>query len=404
MFRFVVDKIIRGRAVPNLALHPAEPYTESWREFNNHYPYTVPVELIAHCETHSYPLSVTTTAEYVHSDTSELHWYPVQWGWFDFEIDYVALLPPEVRLLLADKRYNLRILFYYHEGDNPRNIKKRLDALCEQNGLSSTVYRLVSGNTAADTIKNCVHFCDHELLYYTRNKQIRAKQPEFLKTGVPMKESFLLLSRSHKWWRATVVADLLRQGLLDRAVWSYNTDQQCGDRWEECPFELDRVNITQTALTEFLESGPYRCDNLTAAAHNDHTVHVQAHYDRTACSIVLETHFDADGSRGAFLTEKTFKCVKHGHPFVVFAPANSLQALRNMGYRTFDSVIDNRYDLITDNTDRYLAVMHTIRQLTQADPNTLYNSCVEDLQHNQQVFLASKRERLNSLYERLHNE
>jgi hypothetical protein len=63
---------------------------------------------------------------------------------------------------------------------------------------------------------------------------------------------------------------------------------------------------------------------FSAAAHNDHTVHVQAHYDRTACSIVLETHFDADGSRGAFLTEKTFKCVKHGHPFVVFAPAGSL--------------------------------------------------------------------------------
>jgi hypothetical protein len=119
---------------------------------------------------------------------------------------------------------------------------------------------------------------------------------------------------------------------------------------------------------------------------------------------VLETHFDADGSGGAFLTEKTFKCLKHGHPFVLFAPAGSLQALRRMGYRTFDHCIDNSYDCIADNTLRYLSVMRTIQQLNRQNPNELYTSCVEDLAHNQQVFLASKWDRLNSLYERLHNE
>jgi hypothetical protein len=119
---------------------------------------------------------------------------------------------------------------------------------------------------------------------------------------------------------------------------------------------------------------------------------------------VLETHFDADGSNGAFLTEKTFKCIKHGHPFVLFAPAGSLQALRDMGYRTFDHAIDNTYDHIQDNTERYLAVIAAIRKLALVDPNTLYNSCVRDLEHNQQVFLTSKWSRLNTLYERLHNE
>jgi hypothetical protein len=119
---------------------------------------------------------------------------------------------------------------------------------------------------------------------------------------------------------------------------------------------------------------------------------------------VLETLFDADGHRGAFLTEKTFKCLKHGHPFVLFAPAGSLAALRDLGYRTFDSVIPNGYDTLTDNTARYLAVIRTIHELSLIAPNDLYNACVEDLAHNQQVFLASKWDRLNTLYERLHNE
>jgi hypothetical protein len=406
MWRFVVDKIIRGRASPNLALHPAEPYTEQWREFSQHRPYTVPVELIAHCEQHSYPFELTTTAQYLASSNrthSELHWYPVQWGFFSFEIDYISLLPPEVKCLLQDNTRNLRILFYYHEGDDPLHIKNRLDLLCEQNGLACNVYRLVSGNTAAADIEQCSYFCDHELLYYMRNSPIVAKTPEFLKTGVPMRSSFLLLSRSHKWWRASVVTDLQRQGLLDRAVWSYNTVLDVGDRVADCPVELDRLDI-RSDITRFLNAGPYSCDDLGAAAHNDHSQHVHEHYDRTAVSIVLETHFDADGSRGSFLTEKTFKCIKHGHPFVLFAPAGSLQALRDMGYRTFDHCIDNSYDSITDNTDRYLAVMRTIKQLASQDPNALYNSCVEDMAHNQALFLASKWDRLNTLYERLHNE
>jgi hypothetical protein len=403
MFRFVVDKILRGRASPNLAQYSAEPYTKEWREFGQHRPYTVPVELIAHCEAHAYPVELKTTTEYVHSKDTALHWYPVQWGWFSFDTDYFSLLPPEVKCLLQDTSRNLRILFYYHEGDDPRSIKQRLDQLCEQNGLASSVYVLVTGNTAADTIEHGAHFCDHELLYYMRNSNIVAKPVEFLKTGVPMRSSFLLLSRSHKWWRATVVADLQRQGLLANAVWSYNTALDVGDRIADCPVQLDLLDI-RSDITKFLQSGPYRCDDLTAAAHNDHSLHVAAHYESTACSIILETHFDADGSGGAFLTEKTFKCIKHGHPFVLFAPVGSLASLRSMGYRTFDSSIDSTYDSIADNTERYLAVIATIRKLSLLDPNTLYNSCIGDLQHNQALFLASKWDRLNTLYERLHNE
>jgi hypothetical protein len=403
MFRFVVDCIIKGRASPNLATHSAEPYTQAWREFGRYSPYSVPFELINHCETHSYPFELTATAEYLASDSTALHWYPVQWGFFSFDLDYIGLLPPEVRAILKNNTHNLRILFYYHEGDNPKRIKARLDTLCESNGLESNVYALVTGNTAADRLERGCYFNDHELLYYMRNKDIRAKTPEFLKTGVPMRQTFLLLSRSHKWWRAAVLADMQRQGLLDRAVWSYNTALDVGDRLEDCPVQLDTVDITQTALTDFLQRGPYKCDSLDAAAHNDHSLHIQQHYDRTACSIVLETLFDADGSGGAFLTEKTFKCLKHGHPFVLFAPAGSLSSLRTMGYRTFDHCIDNSYDRIADNTLRYLAAMRTVRELAQADPNTVYNSCVPDLQHNQQLFLASKRDRLNTLYERLHN-
>jgi hypothetical protein len=115
---------------------------------------------------------------------------------------------------------------------------------------------------------------------------------------------------------------------------------------------------------------------------------------------VLETHFDADGSGGAFLTEKTFKAIKHAQPFVIIGCAGSLATLRSLGYRTFDHVIDNSYDLEPNNTQRWLKVKHTLQQI-QADPHGHFLRCWDDIEHNQQLFLANKSHRLNTLFTKL---
>jgi hypothetical protein len=115
----------------------------------------------------------------------------------------------------------------------------------------------------------------------------------------------------------------------------------------------------------------------------------------------METHFDADQSGGAFLTEKTFKPIKHGQPFVIVGAPGSLQALRDLGYRTFDHAVDNRYDLETDNTQRWNLILHAVKQIQQQDPDKWFASCLDDLCHNQQLFLSSKQPRLNMLYNTL---
>jgi hypothetical protein len=402
MFDFVVDRIVKGRAYPNLAQHSAEPYTQSWREFGAHSPYTVPVELINHCAAHAYPYRITTVEELAGNKDNEdnNYIYPVQWAWFDFAIDYIELLPAAVRAAVAQKR--LRILFYYHEGDNPEKIKERLDQLCESNGVEKNSYILVTGNTAADTVANGYHFNDHELLYFDRNKN----SEKIFKSGALRRDyRFLCLSRTHKWWRATVVADLARTGLLDGCLWSYNTEITVDDRYTDNPIEVDTLGL-KDAVKAFIATGPYRCDDLSAAAHNDHSQHSADLYDNSYCSIILETLFDADGSSGAFLTEKTFKCLKHGHPFVLVGCAGSLQALRDLGYRTFDHAVDNSYDTIQDNTQRYLAVRRSIAAiaaLSDAELVAWFQSLQADLLYNSQLFCSTKWPRLNSLQERIRN-
>ena len=108
----------------------------------------------------------------------------------------------------------------------------------------------------------------------------------------------------------------------------------------------------------------------------------------------METHFDIGG--GTFLTEKTFKPIKHGQMFFIAGPAGSLQVLRDLGYRVFDGILDNSYDLESNATQRWIALTRSIF-FTQPDLPQLFELCRADIEHNQQLFQSSKADRLNTL-------
>ena len=115
----------------------------------------------------------------------------------------------------------------------------------------------------------------------------------------------------------------------------------------------------------------------------------------------METHFDADQSSGTFLTEKTFKPLKHGQMFFIAGPAGSLQLLRDLGYRVFDSVLDNRYDQEPNHTQRWIMLSKSI-QSARPYLAKLFEQCHSDIEHNQRLFCAKKTDRLNTLLTKLY--
>jgi hypothetical protein len=199
------------------------------------------------------------------------------------------------------------------------------------------------------------------------------------------------------------MADLWRHGILEHSQWSYNQHIDCGDQEQDNPIEIDLIKNLRRDQDRFFLDCPHSCDALTSDQHNDHHLHVDKHYTNSYCSIVLETHFDADGSGGAFLTEKTFKCLKHGHPFVIVGAQGSLNALRKLGYRTFDHAIDSSYDWEPNNTRRWNMARDAIKQITQYNMHSWFQSVYRDVQHNQQLFLHSKQNRVNNLLSNLEN-
>ena len=282
----------------------------------------------------------------------------------------------------------------YHEGDNPVRIKQRLDSLCQQHGLDPDCYVFVSSNTSANRLERFVTFQDFELWYYQRNLDT-----DPLGVGINRSRDFLCLNRVHKSWRAAVMADLTSMGILDNSIWSYCNFDTNDD--QENPLQIDIIPQLRYRTQRFLDRAPYHVDNLTDDQRNDHSQFVSDLYQDTLCNIVTESQLDVDQSGGVFLTEKTFKPIKHAQMFFIAGAAGSLAELRRMGYSVFDHVLDNSYDLIEDATQRWLSLRDAMQQARAQGLKSLYEQSLDDLAHNQQLFLAAPVQRLNSLAERL---
>lgn len=390
-FNFVADQVLKGRIYPALAQHQARPYTQAWREFGEHFPYTIPLRLQEYCNQHGVDINIYN----IHDSYPDNTFYPVGIGFFDFGIDYFTLLPTAVFQAVYHSR--IRVLFYYHEGDNPRRIKQRLDTLASQLKLPTDCYVFVSSNSAAEHIPGFVVFNDFELWYYQRNIETDPLPVHNDHRG----KEFTCLSRLHKWWRATVMADLHRSGTLDHSYWSYCESATGADT--DCPIEVDMIARLRHDRTKFLNDAPYVSDELSDSDRNNHAVMEPKYYTDSYCQIVLESQFDVDQSGGAFVTEKTFKPIKHGQLFFVAGGAGSLQVLRDLGYRTFDHLLDNSYDTITNHTQRWKQLHQSIAAARPRLPE-LFDAAREDIEHNQQLFVANKSQRLNSLLEKINEQ
>lgn len=392
MFNFVFDRCVDGKPYPNLAS-----LVDDQTGLGDSYPWIGPLRLMYFVKDHNYPYSVS----YIDQPIPQHAFYPVGLGYFSHDIDYFSMMSGQVLDLV--RRQKLTVLFYYHEGDGPHHQKRRLDQLCMTHKLPTDCYQFVSGNTMARELDGFVYFPDHELFYW-RNSVVKDGQvmPGCQPHYRPRTRQFTALSRIHKWWRATVMTRLHQLKLLNSSYWSYNTITMSDDD-STGPLRFNPIQIwpfkgLEADTEQFVAGAPYSCDTLTSDNHNQHWQYVPEHYENAYCNLVLETFFDADATNCTFISEKTFKPIRHGQPFVVFGTPNTLTTLKELGYRTFDHAIDNSYDKHCDNTERFKRVVDVVDQLAKQDLHKWYSSCWEDVVHNQQLFLASKYDRLNSLH------
>jgi hypothetical protein len=89
--------------------------------------------------------------------------------------------------------------------------------------------------------------------------------------------------------------------------------------------------------------------------------------------------------RRLHITEKTFKAIALEMPFVLMAPAGSLEYMRSYGFRTFADVFDESYDLETDDIHRVERVVSLLKDLDNqsvTERQQIHRACLLAVEHN----------------------
>lgn len=104
-------------------------------------------------------------------------------------------------------------------------------------------------------------------------------------------------------------------------------------------------------------------------------------FNNTAYSIVCETGF---ANYTHMLSEKTAKAIVGRRLFVMFAGAGILKFIRDEGFKTFDGIIDETYDTIEDNVQRWTAAFEQVKRLCSMDQKEVLEHVRPIVEHNYQ--------------------
>jgi hypothetical protein len=162
-----------------------------------------------------------------------------------------------------------------------------------------------------------------------------------------------------------------------------------------CPVEnLDITSIAQKYINVYQDIATVFADADLPITFADETTQ-----DMTSCwltnfaeaqdSLVYVPTETVYFERRLHITEKTFKAIALEMPFVLVAPAGSLEYLRSYGFKTFASVFDESYDLETNDIRRIELVTKLLAELNNLsikERQQIHRACLPMVEHNYNHF------------------
>jgi hypothetical protein len=188
---------------------------------------------------------------------------------------------------------------------------------------------------------------------------------------------FLNLNRRPRIHR-TIITAAIEQWFQHNTFWSYT------DVNKEAillPFTHDHF-VTEQYLKEL----PRIMD--VAGSVNDTHLNTEMQY-KAHINVASETMCFEPST--LFFSEKIFKPLLAGQPFILVGPAHSLRLLRQMGYNSFDPYIDESYDDEINPARRLRMIideMHRLSSLSHCEIQELVYSMNAICVHNHQHMIA----------------
>lgn len=119
------------------------------------------------------------------------------------------------------------------------------------------------------------------------------------------------------------------------------------------------------------------------------TIVDQSWLNNTYFSVVCESQFD---ERFGIISEKTFKMIYYGHPFIIIGSAGVLKELKRLGYETFPELFNESYDEMVASVEKIQFICQQISYWCKPENKELlhnkFQSVKEKILHNRKLFLS----------------
>jgi hypothetical protein len=200
---------------------------------------------------------------------------------------------------------------------------------------------------------------------------------------------FLFTNRKVRPHRRYLIYRLNQEKLLDDALWCNHEEHST---WYHSDFN---VNYTNENIP--VQQLPQGYDPKDLPSWIDGMIVKQQFLD-TWFTLVPETVFESTAS---FRTEKFYKPVLAGHPFVICANSGFYRDLHNLGFRSFGHLIDESFDVIINGKDRMDRLISTVKWLCQQNLAEFWNAAKEVCLYNQHRALELHTNQLKTFNQQL---
>jgi len=291
----------------------------------------------------------------------------------------------DVILQLAH-RYPGRIIFA-----NPAEGSQTILMQLARHNITDLVRSNTIGLIAAGDLEPGWHYC--QIDYFTDIVDYDENRAAALLAALTQNDTrpydFLFLNGRLRPHRKYLIDGLHMRSLLDRALWSNlesrvtlgYTSKLVVDETEPIRllpviYELDRAvpNMTNLPTTGNVKT------ELFGNTWGDGVVNHRCYTD-TWFSLVSETVFDYPYS---FRTEKIWKPILMGHPFIVAANRGFYHDLHQSGFRTFHSIIDEGFDLIDRPEERLNRIISEVDYICQEGPDKFWTAAQDVCKYNRE--------------------
>ena len=299
--------------------------------------------------------------------------FVIEFLWADVETIFENL---DQHVLQFIVKRRIPILFYFptegfciNETGWTDNLKKQF----KKHNLQKNLKYFVTGNLLNNTIEifdktyslNCFERVLETALYDNKLRK-------FNKIKINKKYDFLSYNANPRPGRNALASEIIRHGLNKNALFSWigNPD------WM---FDRDNQNLSlqfltqlgQKHYTDIFKKGftPYILDVNGSSKAGVVNLINDAHYSNSYFSLISETE---TSDQCIFITEKTYKPIYAGHPFIIWGNPGTLMYLRSIGYKTFPTLFDESYDNELDPVKRLEMIIVQVKKFKDLNDSIKY--------------------------------